>query len=661
MLPRGATLTWQGLEPLEPHVLLSASVEWVHLSSALADLPAPAGNSGQTAAQVLDIDKDGRDDFVVTLRSVSDSILWYRRDAGGWTQFLIGEGVSGIEAGGAFHDVDGDGDLDLVFGDDSNGNKIRWWENPYPNFSPETPWACHVIKDSGGNKDHDMVFGDFDGDGEVELVCWNQGARQLLLFEKPADPKAVGPWPVSVIYSWSDGQDREGLAAADINLDGKLDIVGGGCWFEHAGGTSFIAHVIDDSMASSRVAVGPLKEGGRVEVVLRPGESDGPLKWYEWTGSTWQGRTLLASVTHGHSLQTGDIDGDGHLDILVGEMGQWSGLSSPADNPEAKVWVFYGDGGGNFTPQVVSPGQGVHEAALGDLDGDGDLDILGKPFRHNIPRVDVWLNNGSGQIRGFDQVVIDPDGIVYQRQVGDLDGDGRNDVVGVQEDELVWFSPPDFAGQTLVDLGAGGDWPLFRADDLKLADIDDDGDLDVVTRIGDSGDDNGKMVWFENPRPGSGVSGTWAQHDIGANGYVKDIVVEDFDGDGRLDVVARQRAQTQVWFQDGPHTWVKKAIDHVAKEGMDVGDLDGDNDPDIVLNGFWLETPTDARAGNYDQHVIDSQWFTQSGGWQVNSCRVVVADIDGDGRPDVVLSHSGAITCPAHVPVGSWAEYHATG
>ena len=79
-----------------------------------------------------------------------------------------------LEAGGAFYDIDGDGDLDIVFGDVS-GNNLYWWENPYPNFDPNTPWTRHIIKNTGDDGYHDMVFGDFDGDGQTEFVSWNNG------------------------------------------------------------------------------------------------------------------------------------------------------------------------------------------------------------------------------------------------------------------------------------------------------------------------------------------------------------------------------------------------------------------------------------------------------------------------------------------------------
>jgi hypothetical protein len=108
-------------------------------------------------------------------------------------------------------------------------------------------------------------------------------------------------------------------------------------------------------------------------------------------------------VIHGHSLALADINGDGNLDVFIGEMAQWG---NSVDNPNAKVRVLYGNGNGHFTEQIVSTGQGVHESKAADLDGDGKIDILGKPFIHNIPRLDIWLNTGPTLAPGPPQLVI---------------------------------------------------------------------------------------------------------------------------------------------------------------------------------------------------------------------------------------------------------------
>jgi hypothetical protein len=138
-------------------------------------------------------------------------------------------------------------------------------------------------------------------------------------------------------------------------------------------------------------------------VVIAPGDGIGPLRWYECTGDPrqsqdWVGHDLLErEMVHGHSLQVADIDGDGNADIFAAEMAKWTEGRKDADNPNATAWIFYGDGKGNFRRTVFARGVDFHEARVADLDGDGRLDILDKPYNWNAPRVDVWLQAGPGE------------------------------------------------------------------------------------------------------------------------------------------------------------------------------------------------------------------------------------------------------------------------
>ena len=109
---------------------------------------------------------------------------------------------------------------------------------------------------------------------------------------------------------------------------------------------------------------------------------------HDWVGHDLLGRDMI----HGHSLQIADIDGDGNLDIFTAEMAKWTreATRSPT-TPRPKHGSSYGDGKGNFRKTEFATGIGFHEARVADLNGDGLLDILDKPYNWDAPRVDVWL------------------------------------------------------------------------------------------------------------------------------------------------------------------------------------------------------------------------------------------------------------------------------
>ncbi len=638
---------------------------WVHLTSKTGALPAP-DYAEATMALVGDLDGDGLDDFVLGGRNAPAVVAYLNEGDAAFRKVTIHREMREIEAGGALHDVDRDGDLDVVAGGDFRSNKIWWWANPgAEGLKAGQPWSEYIIKETGGNVHHDMAFGDFDGDGTPEFATWNQNtfnhndpASRLLIGEIPEDPTA-GPWTfATALPIWGEGMD-----VADVDGDGVVDIIAGGRWISFEEGQGYTVHEIDVARQGGQVAGGDVDGDGDTDVIFNSGDGVGPVALYTNDGTPkdggWTAKALLDgfNMQQGHSLDLGDLNGDGHLDIFAAEMRLNGG------NDDARTWVLINDGTGGFRTTQPAKGVGHHESALGDFDGDGDLDILGKPFNWDTPRIDLWLNNMHAE--NVAPVLVGPwarhaiDSDRPWRAVfavpADLDGDGLTDIVT----GAWWYRNPGTLGGSWTRNAIGLEGPKPLNNMALVADFDGDGDLDVLGTGGKGADANAALVWASNDG-----TGTFTLHDVippAQGDFLQGATAARFAPGGPLTVVLSWHNGVgglqflTVPAEPATTPWTLEMISTASQdEEVSTGDIDGDGDTDILQGSQWQR-----NNGDGTWTVVS---LFEDPGWLPDRNRL--ADMDGDGDLDAVIAyeaHPDNLVAwyeqPDGNPEGVWTEH----
>ena len=323
-----------------------------------------------------------------------------------------------------------------------------------------------------------------------------------------------------------------------------------------------------------------------------------------------------------------DIDGDGDLDVL----------SSSVLDREI-VWFENTNGSGTFSSgQLISNAAEALFVEAGDLDGDGDLDILASNQGTSLLS---WFENldGAGTF-GDIQVLGQSTFFVWSAAIADLDGDGDLDLISAGEDptvEIAWYENTngqgDFGSKQIIYLSTAS-----NPEDVLATDIDGDNDLDIVIATG--GDD--RVIWFEN-EDGNGTFGQPNEITATANN-VTSIDASDIDGDNDLDILSTSWSDNKVvWYEntDGLGEFSAEIVISDSANGawdVSTSDIDGDLDKDILLasagSGIvsWIEnldgsgTFSDLKDISTEVEVVKS---------------VMAADIDGDTDMDVITASRG--------------------
>jgi hypothetical protein len=352
----------------------------------------------------------------------------------------------------------------------------------------------------------------------------------------------------------------EGVAVGDVNHDGKLDILAGEVWYE---APDWKMHEIlppgkyDGNTGYSKTFANfacDVNGDGWVDSVITTMMGE-PALWYENPQNKpghWKVHTVTRSACNETPLFT-DLLGNGKPVAIWGVQpeGYIAWFSLPKD--PSQQWDMHIIAG----PKAPGSEKFSHGLGVGDINGDGRNDVLTTQGWWEAPA------DRTQEHWKFHQVDFGPDCadmIVY-----DVDGDGYNDVItsSAHNYGIWWFRQlPDGKGEKFERHEICKSFSQTHA--LRLADINGDGIMDLVTGkryFAHNGKDPGAfepalLVWFELQRPEKGKV-QFIQHVIDEDsGIGTQFEVVDINGDGRLDIVTANKKGVHLFLQEGPPTAV---------------------------------------------------------------------------------------------------------
>ena len=610
-----------------------------------------------TSVGTGDFNRDGKMDFVVA--NGGDNTLWLYFGRGDGTFSLpiimpITQGQSPVWVATA--DLRGSGKTDLIVAEaDSNSIGIFLGKGDGTFTESKVALPASAVT---------LAIGDFNHDGNLDIaVPINDSNSPDYIVTLPGKGDGTFGSPVVTLASLY-APETFWVSSADMNGDGIPDLVLSNDSVPEISAQVFLSNG-DGTFSAGQAFEAPF--GGSLEsTAIFDGDEDGKpdivatdsfsALWFfhgngDGTFSANPTRSSTGDVSYG--IGVADLSGDGHLDVVTSGVfvGEQAGYGA---DPGNLTCVLFGDGKGNFVPANVYVGDlSAFSLAIADFNGDGHPDIV--TANQDSDSAVLFTNDGHG---GFGE----PRGSWIGLDVGpinsplsnmmavDVDGNGKPDVVFME-----WNVPPDpnFQLTVLLNQGAGNLSAPIRSDatpfvfgDFVLADFRGTGLPDFLSIGEDASAEGGSSLSFA-PNQGGGHFGTpTSTTPAGAQGV---LGVGDLNGDGKLDFVAAtggvgatgQLIQVTSFlgngdgtFRTGPSQTFGNTKQYPA--AVYVGDFNEDGKLDLLVfleaNGGFTQAQVYELFGKGDGSFQPAQLLFS------NFNPMIVADVNHDGRPDIIES-----------------------
>ena len=578
------------------------------------------------SAAVADLDGDGDVDVLSGSRG---RIAWYGNidGKGSFSKQMVITTAVGDPYSVVAADLDGDGDLDVLATSSGtpSSNGITWYENVDGNglFGEQRD----ISTARGGARSVYAV--DLDGDGDMDVLS----ASSRVAWHENTDGR--GTFAEQQIIS--DREDKAwSVTAVDVDGDGDNDVVSGSvhkiAWYENLDGDGTFGSPTlieaETQMHARAVHAADLDGDGDMDVLSGASNT---VAWHENTDSkgTFGNRRLVAAESEFigiRSVHAADVDSDGDLDVL----------SAGADFGDGRIsWQENIDGKGTFGPaRFLSGRDGGWWMSAADIDSDGDLDALSASLWKSQV---AWYENRDSKGDFGPPMVFTSATHASSMVAVDVDKDRDLDLVSNSwfDRTINWFENLDGKGSFGPKLPVGV--TVYPGLPVQAADIDGDGDSDVIAASVNNSLPAYEFAWYENV-DGEGTFGDARviEKDDNAAEFPYSLTVTDLDGDGDADVLSTWHNDIDWWYENtdgkgnfGPKQESNDKLSLSDKFSVDL-DIDGDADKLVWLDGTllaWREYlgPFDEPFG--EQRIIASNVRQRES--------IVVADLDGDGDVDL--------------------------
>jgi hypothetical protein len=538
--------------------------------------------------------------------------------------------------GSEMGDIDNDGDIDIVT---YGSSTVYWYENKFPDegFMPKQL----VATISGTNWITSVAISDFDGDGDMDILGAELFQDKLFLCTNLDGQGTFAPFQVLRTLD-----QVSFVKHIDMDNDGDKDLL----YSRNGSAGHFTGYLENNNQPNNYVTLHTIYQTGNMANTIHVSDFDNNglpdllyildygIAWIKNIGGgTFTALTTISSTnTYFHYFDVGDIDNDGDLD-LVGNVANNSG--------NIKLIYKLNDGLGNFGADI-NIRQNLTEMKaikLGDLDNDNRLDLIVAIRNNNSSEYfgDLnWYKNSASLSFTMMPAVDLNVRMISQIDVFDLNNDGHKDLTTFSYNHRT----TSYQNSGTATFGAPK-YPAaanLSASCAMAGDIDGDGDADLVT----SSTSEGKIYWYKNTNNSYGNQ-IIVNHNAAS---AKEVALADIDGDGNLDIVSISGPSTSgysdkiSWYRnlDGLGTFgpqINIAIDaYDSPDGLAVYDVDADGDTDIV-------TALDNWPTTGDRIV----WYSNNGSGSFSTEQVIAAgpngvtalrnvDLDSDGDMDLVCA-----------------------